>query len=192
MNTATHTLDVLILITNILNDFGVSIIMRSAEIYAMKSNNKIFKELVNFINDSNIDIKLNSLNLICDMLEKCTDKIKVNFFLFICIAFPPLIFISFNIIVFIIIIFKRITLNLNYNISNLLSNYVNNYNYTCDIRRKRYICLFVNLFVSWFIIFYLFVYFENSEFDLNFALLKNKIEKQIAGCFGRCAIKGDT
>jgi len=81
MNTATHTLDVLILITNILNDFGVSIIMRSAEIYAMKSNNKIFKELVNFINDSNIDIKLNSLNLICDMLEKCTDKIKVKNFI---------------------------------------------------------------------------------------------------------------
>lgn len=77
MNTATHTLDVLILIVNILNDFGVNIIMRSAEIFAMKSNNKIFKELVNFINDSNIDIKLNSLNLICDMLEKCTDKTKV-------------------------------------------------------------------------------------------------------------------
>ena len=82
MNTATHTLDVLILITNILNDFGVSIIMRSAEIFAMKSNNKIFKELVNFINESNIDIKLNSLNLICDMLDKCTDKIKVIIILF--------------------------------------------------------------------------------------------------------------
>jgi len=77
MNTATHTLDVLILITNILNDFGVNIIMRSAEIYAMKSNNKIFQELVNFLNDSNIDIKLNALNLICDMLDKCSEKNKV-------------------------------------------------------------------------------------------------------------------
>ncbi len=87
MNTATHTLDVLILITNILNDFGVSIIMRSAEIFAMKSNNKIFKELVNFINESNIDIKLNSLNLICDMLDKCTDKIKVIIKSFIILIF---------------------------------------------------------------------------------------------------------
>jgi len=80
INTATHTLDVLILITNILNDFGVNIIVRSAEIYAMRINSKLFKELVNFISYSNVDIKFNCLNLICDMLEKCTDKIKVKLY----------------------------------------------------------------------------------------------------------------
>ena len=80
MNTATHTLEVLILITDILNDFGVNIILRSAELYAMKNSTKIFKELVSFINDSNIDIKLNAITLICFMLEKCSDKVKVNFF----------------------------------------------------------------------------------------------------------------
>ena len=78
MNTATHTLEVLILITDMLNDLGVNIILRSAELHAMKSNNKLFKELVNFINDSNIDIKLNSITLICYLLEKCADKLKVN------------------------------------------------------------------------------------------------------------------
>ena len=81
MNTATHTLEVLILITNILNDFGVNIILRSAELYAMKSSTKIFKELVGFINDSNMDIKINAITLICFMLEKCTDKVKVIYFL---------------------------------------------------------------------------------------------------------------
>jgi hypothetical protein len=77
MNTATHTLEVLILIVEFLRDFGVNIILRSAELYAMKSCTKIFKELVNFINDSNIDIKINAITLICFMLEKCTDKVKV-------------------------------------------------------------------------------------------------------------------
>jgi hypothetical protein len=78
MNTATHTLEVLILIANVLNELGVNIILRSAEIYAMKYSSKIFKEFVNFINDSNVDIKLNAITLICLMLEKCTDKIKVK------------------------------------------------------------------------------------------------------------------
>jgi hypothetical protein len=78
MNTATHTLEVLILITNVLNDLGVNIILRSAEIFAMKYSSQIFKELVNFINDPNVDIKLNAITLICLMLEKCTDKIKVK------------------------------------------------------------------------------------------------------------------
>lgn len=81
MNTATHTLEVLILIVEFLRDIGVNIILRSAELYAMKSYTKIFKELVNFINDSNIDIKINAITLICFMLEKCTDKVKVLYFL---------------------------------------------------------------------------------------------------------------
>jgi len=36
MNTGTHTLDILILILDILNDFGDSIIVRSSEIFDKK------------------------------------------------------------------------------------------------------------------------------------------------------------
>jgi hypothetical protein len=46
MNTGTHTIDVLILIADILDDFGVGIIVRSAEIYEKKTS---FFYLLNFL-----------------------------------------------------------------------------------------------------------------------------------------------
>lgn len=75
LNTANYTLGILIIICNFLKDVGAEHIVKAAEKYAKKNETKIFKELVNFINDSSIDIKINSITLIWFLLSN-SNKFK--------------------------------------------------------------------------------------------------------------------
>ena len=74
INTINHTLGIFILIIDYLKEEGVEIFIDSADDYALKNDSKIFKELVFFINDSSIDIKVNALTLIFMLIKYSEDK----------------------------------------------------------------------------------------------------------------------
>ncbi len=57
-----------------LNFEGVKIVYLAAEEYARTNNSKIFLELVQFINDSIFDIKVNTMTLLSVMLQKSNDS----------------------------------------------------------------------------------------------------------------------
>ena len=74
INTVTHSLSILFLICNFLGQEGVKSVWHAAESYAKYHEKKIFLEVVNFLNDNSIDIKVNTLTLICMMLQNISDK----------------------------------------------------------------------------------------------------------------------
>lgn len=74
INTIQYTLGIFILICDFLKEEGVRILYKSAEEYSKKYCSKLFKELVNFINDSSIDIKVNAITLICYLFKYINDK----------------------------------------------------------------------------------------------------------------------
>lgn len=74
INTITHTLSLLILLCEFLNFEGVKIVYNAAEEYAKTHSSKIFKELVQFINGSIFDIKVNTMTLLSVMLQKSNDS----------------------------------------------------------------------------------------------------------------------
>lgn len=78
LNTATHTLEALILIIEILKEIAVEMIYDAAEKYTRKSNSILFKEFINLINDNNIDIKTNTLTLIYELLSNAKDSSTVK------------------------------------------------------------------------------------------------------------------
>lgn len=57
-----------------LNFEGVKIVYLAADEYARVNNSKIFLELVQFINDSMFDIKVNTMTLLSVMLQKSNDS----------------------------------------------------------------------------------------------------------------------
>lgn len=79
INTISHTLGILILICDYLKEEGASLIIKAGENYAKKNNSKFLLELVQFINDSSIDIKVNAITLICMLINYVNDKNKVFF-----------------------------------------------------------------------------------------------------------------
>lgn len=84
INSITHTLSLLFLLCEFLNFEGVKIVYNAAEEYSKNNNSKIFQEIAQFINNSNFDIKVNSLTLLTKMLQKSMDssfqaKLLLNF-----------------------------------------------------------------------------------------------------------------
>jgi len=77
INTINHTLGILILIVSFVKEDGVDLLCRAAEEYANKTNSKIFKELVLFINDSSIDIKVNAITMIVLLVKFTREKNSV-------------------------------------------------------------------------------------------------------------------
>jgi outer membrane murein-binding lipoprotein Lpp len=76
INTITHSLGIFILISDFLKEEGIKIIYDAIEDYSKKNSSKIFKELVVFINDASIDIKVNAIILICLIIRYTLDKVK--------------------------------------------------------------------------------------------------------------------
>jgi hypothetical protein len=70
INTITHTLSALSFICEYLKPEGLHLVYNAANEFSKIQKTNIFKELVQYINHSNIDIKVNSLMLICCILEK--------------------------------------------------------------------------------------------------------------------------
>ena len=69
INTITHTLSGLFFICEFLKPDGINLIYNAANEFSKIHQLKVFNELVQFINDSHIDIKVNALMLICCILQ---------------------------------------------------------------------------------------------------------------------------
>lgn len=78
INTITHALGIFILICEFLKEEGVDLLYKAAEEYSKKNNSRMFKEFVLFLNDSNIDIKVNSITLIHFLIKHTSDKNRVR------------------------------------------------------------------------------------------------------------------
>lgn len=76
INTITHSLGIFILISDFLKEEGIKIIYDAIEDYSKNNSSKIFKELVIFINDASIDIKVNAITLIFMIIRLTIDKVK--------------------------------------------------------------------------------------------------------------------
>lgn len=62
--TLTHILQIFITLCTYIQDEGVDMILKSAEQYSEESGTKPFQEIVNFINLSEINVKINSISLL--------------------------------------------------------------------------------------------------------------------------------
>ena len=69
INTITHTLAGLCIICEFLKPEGINLIYNAAIEFSKVQQTKVFKELVQFINGTHIDIKVNALMLICYILH---------------------------------------------------------------------------------------------------------------------------
>lgn len=74
----THTLGILFLLCDVLKDEGVSMILNAADKYAEENDKKIFNELVGFLYNTDIQVKLNTMTLIYIMIKSCNKKSKQN------------------------------------------------------------------------------------------------------------------
>lgn len=70
INTIKYTLSGLFFICEFLKPEGLNLVYNAANEFSKIQGTKIFKELVQFINNDTIDIKVNALMLICCILEK--------------------------------------------------------------------------------------------------------------------------
>jgi hypothetical protein len=68
INTITHTLGIFILICDYLKSEGVDMVVKAALQISKNGNKKTFHDLVLLLNDSNIDIKINTITLIYYLL----------------------------------------------------------------------------------------------------------------------------
>jgi len=73
INTIKYTLSGLFFICEFLKPEGLNLVYNAANEFSKIQGTKIFKELVQFINNDTIDIKVNSLMLICCILEKANN-----------------------------------------------------------------------------------------------------------------------
>ena len=74
INTITHSLSFFLMLCTNSEIDGVKIFYNSAEEYSRTNSTKIFKELVQFIDNPIFDIKINTLTLICQMFEGSDDS----------------------------------------------------------------------------------------------------------------------
>ena len=74
INTITHSLSFFLMLCMNSEIDGVKIFYNSAEEYSRINSTKIFKELVQFIDNPIFDIKINTLTLICQMFEGSDDS----------------------------------------------------------------------------------------------------------------------
>jgi hypothetical protein len=78
INTVTHTLGILILICDYLKGEGVDMVIHAAQKFAKNNGSKVFQELVLLINESNIDIKINTITLIYYLIAYSErDKVEI-------------------------------------------------------------------------------------------------------------------
>ena len=69
INTIKHTLEGLFFICEFLKPDGIKLIYNAALEFSQIQQTKVFKELVQYINDTHIEIKVNALMLICCILQ---------------------------------------------------------------------------------------------------------------------------
>lgn len=77
INTITHTLSILSFISEHIIPEGVEIVYDTAYEYTNKNNTLLFTEIIQFINHSNLDIKVNTLILINNLLIRSAESNKV-------------------------------------------------------------------------------------------------------------------
>ena len=75
INTITHTLSLLVKLCEYLKLEGVKIVFYAVEEFSNVSRTKLFEEMINFLNNSSMDIKINTMSLLSIMLEFSKDSI---------------------------------------------------------------------------------------------------------------------
>jgi len=76
INTISYTLGILILICDYLKQEAVDILIQSIQEHAMDNEVESFKQLVKFIDDPSLDIKVNAMTLICLLIQYTSEKNK--------------------------------------------------------------------------------------------------------------------
>lgn len=71
-----HTLGILFLLCDILKDEGVSMILHAAEKASEENDTKLFQELVKFLYNVDVQVKVNAMTLIFVMIKSCSKKSK--------------------------------------------------------------------------------------------------------------------